>query len=49
MDMRWQWFWSSTTYKKDSSQAWIVLFDSGYDGYSNKSDKYFVRCVRGGQ
>ena len=37
-------FWSST--KRDSSQFWVVLFDNGFDGWSNQSFSNFVRCVQ---
>ena len=42
-------FWSSSPYANDSSNAWILNFDSGYDGYSIRSYSYYVRLVRGGQ
>ena len=41
-------YWSSTTLASDSSYAWIVYFKSGNDNV-DKSDSYFVRCVRAGQ
>jgi hypothetical protein len=41
-----RWYWSSI---EDSSDAWYVYFGNGYDFYGNKSNKYYVRCVRGGQ
>ncbi len=41
------WYWSSK--EKDSSGAWFVGFDDGYDFYYNKSDGLFVRCVVGRQ
>jgi hypothetical protein len=41
-------YWSSTTYEKDPSFAWFVLFYDGIVyGYS-KSGSYYVRAVRGG-
>jgi hypothetical protein len=43
------WYWSSTEYKGDSSDAWFVSFRNGYDYYGSKSDKNYVRCVRGRQ
>jgi len=39
-------YWSSSNYKNDSSQAWNVGFGSGDDRYSNKLRKRYVRCVR---
>ena len=41
-----EWYWSSTVYKNDSSQAWIVGFSNGLDGYYRKLTKVYVRCVR---
>lgn len=32
----------------NSSQAWNVNFNNGNDNYNNKSNKKYVRCVRGG-
>ena len=31
----------------NSSNSWIVNFKYGNDNNNNKSNKYFVRCVRG--
>jgi len=42
-------YWSSTEHKNDYSQAWLVYFGNGDVYYDNKSDKEYVRCVRGGQ
>ncbi len=39
-------YWSSTSLKSESSKAWTVKFDYGSNRWSNKSDTYFVRCVR---
>jgi hypothetical protein len=41
-------YWSSTTYASDSSYAWLVFFDGGYDGWDDKTYEGSVRCVRGG-
>ena len=41
-------YWSSTTYADDTSFAWRVSFGSGYVGYGNKSNSYYVLAVRGG-
>jgi len=40
-------YWTSTTYVKDKTIAWLVNFNSGDDGWdSKKNNKYFIRCVR---
>jgi len=44
-----EYYWSSTTYKNDSNNAWIVLFYNGNVGYYRKNDSNFVRCVRAGE
>jgi len=43
------WYWSSTTYKGNSGNAWIVYFDLGSVGNYYKSFNIFVRCVRAGE
>ena len=42
-------YWSSSEYVNDSSQAWLVYFSYGADNYNLKSGKTSVRCVRVGQ
>jgi len=42
-------YWSSTTYAPNTSYAWLVRFSDGYTYYYAKTDKYYARCVRGGQ
>jgi hypothetical protein len=42
-------YWSSTSYKNNSSQAWTVRFSNGHTGYNYESNSYYVRCVRGRQ
>ena len=42
-------YWSSTTVVSDSSYAWFVFFEYGIDYKYIKSNKGYVRCVRGGQ
>ncbi len=42
-------YWSSTTYAGYTSVAWYVYFSYGYQLISDKSDGYYVRCVRSGQ
>jgi len=37
-------YWSSSEY--GNTNAWIQLFSSGYQNYSNKDTNYFVRVVR---
>lgn len=42
-------YWSNTPYEIDSSAAWDVLFDDGYnDVHSKTGFPLLVRCVRGG-
>jgi len=33
-----QWFWSSTEFKKNLSQAWRISFYYGFDDYLDKSN-----------
>ena len=40
-------YWSSTTSAEDTSNAWNFNFHSGYDDWLYKTNKYYVRCVRG--
>jgi hypothetical protein len=45
-------YWPSSTYVNPANynqNAWTVFFGYGYDNFNNKSDSYYVRCVRGGQ
>jgi len=42
-------YWSSTTVAGYSSVAWGVSFDGGSVDGDDKSNGYYVRCVRGGQ
>ena len=42
-------YWSSTTTADGTSHAWSVYFYDGYQNYGNKTNSYFVRCVRAGQ
>ncbi|PHS55641.1 MAG: hypothetical protein COB17_11250 [Sulfurimonas sp.] len=39
-------YWSSSTYVADNTLAWNVYFSNGYDYANNKTDNYYVRCVR---
>ncbi len=40
-------YWSSTTFERDTKNAWIVMFDGAYVLSYYKSNLYSVRCVRG--
>jgi len=42
-------YWSSTSSKSYSNYAWIVLFSGGRVYSNNKSNNYYVRCVRAGE
>jgi hypothetical protein len=42
-------YWSSSTVVGYESNAWVVYFNDGYDGWNNKSNSSYVRCVRVGQ
>ena len=42
-------YWSSTTSAGRTDHAWDVDFHSGYGNFFSKSDKSYVRAVRGGQ
>lgn len=40
-------YWSSSTYTKDTTDAWDVDFYNGYVDISTKTKcNYYVRCVR---
>ena len=41
-----KWYWSATTYKNDSSSAWIVYFYYGNDYWYEHSNTYYAVCVR---
>ena len=43
------WFWSSSPYAHNSSNAWFVYFDVGTDSYDNRNNTIRVRLVRAGQ
>ena len=40
-------YWSSTTFERDTKNAWIVMFDGAYVLSYYTSNSYHVRCVRG--
>ena len=42
-------YWSSTTYAGNSSNAWYVFFYDGNQSYYYKGYSLYVRCVRAGQ
>jgi len=39
-------YWSSTPFAGDATNAWGVYFNNGYSDYNNASTAYSVRCVR---
>jgi hypothetical protein len=43
------WFWSSTRNVGGDYYAWLVSFDDGHDGRSDRSDRVSVRLVRNAQ
>jgi hypothetical protein len=42
-------FWSSISDATDTSNAWFVNFDDGYQSSNYKSSNYYVRCVKAGE
>jgi formylglycine-generating enzyme required for sulfatase activity len=40
-------YWSSTTFERDTKNAWILMFDGAYLLSYYKTNLYRVRCVRG--
>jgi hypothetical protein len=42
-------FWSSSPYADDTSDAWTLNFYGGENGSYGRSNSYYVRLVRGGQ
>ncbi|DAB29733.1 MAG TPA: hypothetical protein CFH84_07945 [Sulfurimonas sp. UBA12504] len=42
-------YWSSTTNENYKNNAWYVYFGRGAVNNGNKSNNYYVRCVRAGQ
>jgi len=42
-------YWSSTTVVGHEDRAWVVDFNYGNGTWGNKSNSYYVRCVRDGQ
>lgn len=49
VDLRINWYWSSTTDAYDTSYAWRVNFYNGDVLDYDKSNSYYVRAVRGAQ
>ena len=39
-------YWSSTQGVSDTSEAWLVYFEYGSDGWYSQSNKYYALCVR---
>ncbi len=46
MDVRRDWYWSSTTFANDTDYAWFVDFNYGSMSSYSKSYNYYVRAVR---
>lgn len=42
-------YWSSLPYAGDPVYAWGIYFNDGADHWLDKSNRYYVRCVRAGQ
>ncbi len=42
-------YWTATTFAGNPDEAWSVSFNNGGIDVSNKSEKNFIRCVRGTQ
>lgn len=42
-------YWSSSSYAPNTSNAWGVLFSSGTEYFYSKSSTAYVRCVRSKQ
>ncbi len=42
-------YWSSTTNAGDTTRAWVVYFFNGLQYNNNKTNSFYVRCVRAGQ
>lgn len=40
-------YWSATTFGSDGNTAWIVMFDGAYVLSYYKTNRYWVRCLRG--
>jgi len=40
-------YWSATTFGPNKNNAWIVMFDGAYVLSYYKTNKYYIRCVRG--
>ncbi|MEK6201631.1 MAG: DUF1566 domain-containing protein [Desulfobulbaceae bacterium] len=42
-------YWSAIPYAGDPVYAWGIYFNDGADHWLDKSNRYYVRCVRSGQ
>ncbi len=42
-------YWSSTAYANNTSYTWSVYFHDGHVNWKDKTNSYYVRCVRSGQ
>ena len=40
-------YWSSSVSVLNTKYAWVVDFKNGFTNSNDKTDKYYVRCVRG--
>jgi hypothetical protein len=40
-------YWSRTTFGRNGDTAWIVMFDGAYVLSYYKTNRYYVRCLRG--
>lgn len=47
-DCRSSYYWSATTNANSTDSAWNVYFNHGNGYWSNKTDFFYVRCVRAG-
>ena len=48
-DTKSNYYWSSTTYFGYTSDAWVVYFGNGTQYLRDKSNSFYVRCVRTGK
>jgi len=44
-----EYYWSSTTQSEITTGAWPVNFNNGDSNWNQKSEIYYIRCVRGGE
>lgn len=41
-----EFYWSASSYANDNSLAWLINFNGGLVTTDNKTNAYYVRCVR---